>query len=69
VKNKAAVRESARWVLWNDREDILPHLMEHRDCGVYPVVQVLCYDAGWTFDSYLLAALFDSKELIVEVTK
>ena len=61
--------DRARAVLWHDREVILPHLLEHRDCGVYAVVQVLCYDAAWTFDSYLIASLFDSRELLVEVTK
>lgn len=59
----------ARKTLWEDREAILPHILEHRDCGVYAVVQVLCHDARWTFDSYILAALFDTDELLVEVTK
>jgi hypothetical protein len=69
VKNKAAWQEAARRILWDDREVILPHILEHRDCGVYQVVQVMCYDAGWTLDSYLLAALFNTDELLVEVTK
>jgi hypothetical protein len=69
VKNKAAWQEAARRILWDDREAILPHILEHRDCGVYQVVQVMCYDAGWTLDSYLLAALFNTDELLVEVTK
>jgi hypothetical protein len=59
----------ARAVLWGDREPILPHLLEHRDCGVFSVVQVLCYDAGWTLDSYILAVFFDREELLTEVTK
>ena len=69
MKNKAAWQEAARRILWDDREAILPHILEHRDCGVYQVVQVMCYDAGWTLDSYLLAALFNTDELLVEVTK
>ena len=69
MKNKAAWQEAARRILWDDREAILPHVLEHRDCGVYQVVQVMCYDAGWTLDSYLLAALFNTDELLVEVTK
>jgi hypothetical protein len=69
VKNKAAWQEAARRILWDDREAILPHILEHRDCGVYQVVQVMCYDAGWTLDSYVLAAVFDSEELLVEATK
>jgi hypothetical protein len=69
MSDKKSWREAARRVLWGDREAILPHILEHRDCGVYQVVQVMCYDAGWTLDSYLLAALFDSDELIVEVTE
>jgi hypothetical protein len=69
VERKTAWREAARRILWDDREAILPHVLEHRDCGVYQVVQVMCYDAGWTLDSYLLAALFDRDELLVEVTK
>jgi hypothetical protein len=59
----------ARRTLWADREVILPHILQHRDCGVYQLVQVLCHDAGWTLDSYIVAALFDSAELLVEVTK
>jgi hypothetical protein len=69
VRNKEAYRDAARRILWGDREAILPHVLEHRDCGVYQVVQVMCHDAGWTVDSYVVAALFDSEELIVEVTK
>ena len=69
MKNKAAWQAAARRILWDDREAILPHILEHRDCGVYQVVQVMCYDAGWTLDSYLLAALFNTDELLVEVTK
>jgi hypothetical protein len=69
VENETAKREAARRVLWDGREAILPHVLEHRDCGVYQVVQVMCYDAGWTLDSYVVAALFDSDQLIVEVTK
>jgi hypothetical protein len=69
VDRKTAWREAARRILWDDREAILPHVLEHRDCGVYQVVQVMCYDAGWTLDSYVVAALFDSDQLIVEVTK
>jgi hypothetical protein len=69
VERKTAWREAARRILWDDREAILPHVLEHRDCGVYQVVQVMCYDAGWTLDSYLLAVLFDRDELLVEVTK
>ncbi len=69
MERKTARREAARRILWDDREAILPHVLEHRDCGVYQVVQVMCYDAGWTPDSYVLAALFDTDELLVEVTK
>jgi hypothetical protein len=69
VDRKTAWRGAARRILWDDREAILPHVLEHRDCGVYQVVQVMCYDAGWTLDSYVLAALFDTDELLVEVTK
>jgi hypothetical protein len=69
MRDKSARREAARLVLWTDREAILPHILEHRDCGVFSVVQVMCHDAGWTLDSYVLAAVFDSDELIVEATK
>ena len=33
------------------------------------VVVDMCAIAGWTFESYLLAALFDVEELLVEGTK
>jgi hypothetical protein len=69
MRDKKTRRESARKVLWDDREAILPHVLEHRDCGVFAVVQVLCYEAGWNLDSYILALVFDSAELLVEVTK
>lgn len=62
-------RESARRILWGDREDLLPHLLEHRDCGVYDAVAELVSVAGWTMESFLLAALFNVAELIVEVTE
>jgi hypothetical protein len=62
-------KESARRVLWGDREDLLPHLLEHRDCGVYDAVEEICATAEWTLESFLLAALFNTDELLVEVTK
>jgi hypothetical protein len=60
-------RDTARRVLWTDREDLLPHLLEHR-CHVTDAVIDICETACWTFESFLLAALFDREELIVEVT-
>lgn len=62
-------RESARRILWGDRELLLPHLLEHRHCGVFDAVEELAATAGWTMDSYLVAALFDSEELLTEVTE
>ena len=58
-------RDSARGVLWGEREALLPHLLEHQ-CPVTTKVEALCDQARWTFDSYLLAALFDRRDLIVE---
>jgi len=60
-------REAARRILWTDRESLLPHLMEHRHCGVFDAVMELCATAGWTGESYVLAALFDHKDLLTEV--
>jgi hypothetical protein len=62
-------REAAQRILWHDREALLPHCLEHRGCGVWNAVQAMCADAGWTPESYLLAALFDREELIVEVSE
>ena len=62
-------REAARRVLWCEREDLLPHCLEHRGCGVWSAVLVMCADAEWEPESYLLAALFNREELLVEVTK
>jgi len=62
-------RAAARKALWSSRELLLPHLLEHRDCGVYDAVATMCEDAGWTFESYLLAALFDRDDLLTEATK
>jgi hypothetical protein len=62
-------QESARRILWSDRESLLPHLIEHRTCGVFSAVEELCATAGWTLDSYIVAIFFGYKELIVEVTK
>ncbi len=59
--------EAARRILWGDREDLLPHMLEHQ-CAVTAVIAELCETARWTFDSYLLASLFDSEELLVEVS-
>jgi hypothetical protein len=61
-------KRSARGVLWGERENLLPHLLNHR-CPVTEKVAALCATAEWTFESYLLAALFDREELLVEVTK
>jgi hypothetical protein len=62
-------KESARRILWADRESLLPHLIEHRNCGVSDAVAELCATAEWDFTSYILAAFFDVQELLSEVTK
>ena len=69
MNRREARREASRRILWADREEILPHLLEHQDCGVYSATISICEDAGWTFESYLLAALFDRDELLVEVSE
>jgi len=62
-------REAAQRILWTERESLLPHLLEHTDCGLRDAVARMCQDAGWTLESYLLAALFDREELIVEASR
>jgi len=62
-------REAAQRILWADREDLLSHCLEPRPCPVREAVLVMCSDAGWTFESYLLAALFDREELLTEVSE
>lgn len=61
-------QRSARGALWKTREDLLPHLLNH-ECPIRESVERLCETAGWTYESYLLAALFDREELLVERTK
>lgn len=60
-------KRSARGVLWGERENLLPHLLGH-SCPVTDKVTELCATAGWTYESYMLAALFDREDLLVEVT-
>jgi len=62
-------KESAQRILWTDRESLLPHLIEHRNCGVFGAVEELCATAEWDLASYIVAAFFDVQELISEVTK
>jgi hypothetical protein len=62
-------KESARRILWADRESLLPHLIEHRNCGVLAAVEELCATAGWDLTSYILAAFFNVYELVSEVTE
>jgi len=69
MNRERAWREASRRILWGDREVLLPHLLEHQDCGVRDAVAQMCEDAGWTFESYLLAALFDRDELLIEASK
>jgi len=61
-------REAAQRILWADREVLLSHCLEVRSCPVKEAVLAMCSDAGWTFESFLLAALFDREELLTEVT-
>jgi hypothetical protein len=61
-------RDSNRGVLWGEREVLLPHLLEHQ-CPVTDEVREMCVEAEWTYESYLLAVLFDVRELLVTVTK
>jgi len=69
MKERPTQIERTREKLWEDRERYLPHLLEHTGCGINDGVANLCERVGWTYESYLLAALFDREELIVEVTK
>ena len=68
MRKREHTKEAARRILWSTRETNLPHLLEHR-CGVTDVVVDMCVAAGWTFDSYLLATLFNVEDLLVEGTK
>jgi len=61
-------RDSNRGVVWGERENLLPHLFEHR-CAVTDKVREMVAAAEWTYESYLLAVLFDRKDLLVEVAK
>ena len=65
IKNARAL-ERGRRHLWENREIFLPHLLEHT-CIVADGVQTTCELLGWSYISYLTAAVFDSYELIVEV--
>lgn len=56
--------EAARQTLWEDRELILPHLTRGHECPTAAVVQELCRSAGWTYNSYYLAVLFDHDGLL-----
>lgn len=62
-------REAAQRILWTDREVLLSHCLESRPCPVKEAVLEMCSDAGWTFESYFLAALFDREELLTEVSE
>jgi len=66
-KQKAAM-ESARRVLWSDREILLPHVIEHV-CPVGREIEILCDVARWDYLSYLTAAVFDDADLLRERTK
>ncbi len=68
MRSRSTARDAARRTLWSTRETNLPHLLEHR-CGVTEVIGDLCEVACWTFESYVLAVLFDREELLTEVTK
>lgn len=56
-----------RAVLWTDREVILPHLQRCSGCPVRDQVEEMCHKAGWTYDSYFLAAFFDHEGLLTEI--
>lgn len=68
IDRTGIVRDSARRVLWHLRESNLEHLY-HLECSVKDVIRGLVDEAGWTQDSYFLAAFFGLEELLVEVTK
>ena len=62
-------REAAQRILWTDREVLLSHCLEADPCPVREAILEMCSDAGWTFESYLLAALFDREELLTQVSE
>jgi hypothetical protein len=58
-------REYGRELLWSGREEFLVHMMGD-DCAVRAAIKAACIKAQWDYESYFLAALFNSHELIVE---
>ncbi len=68
MNRRLSVTNQARADLWREREDYLPHLIEHH-CPATHALHALCATAGWTVDSYVLAVFFDRADLLVEVTK
>ena len=65
---KERARDRGRKHLWDNREIFLPHLLEHT-CVVAEGVARTCELVGWSYVSYLTAAVFDSADLLVEITK
>lgn len=61
-------RDAARGVLWGEREVLLPHLLGH-SCPIVTKAEELCIRAQWTYESYLMAVVFDDESLIVETSK
>ena len=67
MKKRPTQLELTRERLWADRELYLPHILEHHGCGVWHALEQLCLAVGWVPDSYVVAALFDVRELLTEV--
>jgi len=60
-------KESARDALWTLREMVLRHV-SHGPCAASEYAYDLCERAGWDHESYLLAIVFDCKDLIQETS-
>ena len=67
-KRSAASLERGRRYLWANREIYIPHMLEHR-CVVGEGLAATCAAVRWTYESYLLAVIFDRYDLIVEVAE
>ena len=58
-------RDYGRQLLWAGREEFLVHMLEP-PCPIRAAIEIACRKAGWDYESYFLAAMFDDRSLIEE---
>ncbi len=66
MKRLTPSQRGARTALWDTRDEVARCYLTHQNCLRIQAAQAVCERAGWPWERYLVAAVFDCPELLEE---